>query len=47
MNFYIPDGVKLVGDLQAMVVDYTKLAERHEELAKNFLKAWVDKNNQQ
>ncbi len=43
----VPDGVKLVGDLQAMVVDYTKLAERHEELAKNFLKAWVDKNNQQ
>ncbi len=43
----VPAGVKRVGDLKAMAVDYTKLAARHEKLAKGFLKAWVDKNNRQ
>ena len=39
----VPEGVKPFGALTPMAVDYSKLAERLEELSRGYLKEWADR----
>lgn len=40
-----PAGMPALADLRPMVVDYGRLAARHEELSRGYLKEWVDRSS--